>query len=55
MVATTRTRLTYEDYAKTPGDEQYELIDGELIMAPSPNMPHQDSQSNMGWAMQAFV
>ena len=54
MVTSTQ-RLTYEDYANTPDDERYELIDGELIMAPSPNMPHQDSQSNMGWAMQAFV
>jgi Uma2 family endonuclease len=33
MVTTPRTRLTYKDYANTPDDERYELIDGELITA----------------------
>lgn len=51
----TATRLTYEDYAKTPDDERYELLEGELVMAPSPNMPHQDSQSKLGWRMAAFA
>ncbi len=38
------TRLTYEDYAKTPDDARFELIDGELIpMAPSPSVFHQSS------------
>ena len=54
MVTSTR-RLTYEDYANTPDDERYELIDGDLIMAPGPNMPHQDNQANLGGAMQVFV
>ncbi len=37
-------RLTYEDYAKTPDDARFELIDGELIpMAPSPSWLHQSS------------
>ena len=31
-----KPKLTYEDYAKTPDDERWELIDGELIMSPSP-------------------
>lgn len=55
MVTAARTRLTYEDYANTPGDERYELIDGELIMAPGPNMPHQDSQTNLGFYLVRFV
>ena len=41
MVTEVAARLTYEDYAKTPEDERYELIDGELIMAAAPNMLHQ--------------
>ena len=41
MVTETAARLTYEDYANTPDDERYELIDGELIMAAAPNMIHQ--------------
>ena len=55
MVTTVRTRLTYEDYANTPDDERYELINGELIMAPSPNIPHQGNQSKLGWRLAAFV
>ena len=54
MVTATR-RLTYQDYLNTPDDERYELINGELIMAPGPNMPHQDHQANLGGAMQVFV
>lgn len=55
MVATARTRLTYEDYANTPDDERYELIDGELVMAPSPNMIHQGNQSKLGSRMAVFA
>ena len=55
MVTATRTRLTYQDYANTPDDERYELIDGELIVVPSPNMPHQSNQSRLGWRMAEFV
>ena len=54
MVTSTQ-RLTYEDYANTPDDERYELIDGELIMVPGPNMPHQGNQSKLGWRMAAFA
>ncbi len=34
--------LTYADYAALPDDgRRYELIDGELVMTPSPGFPHQ--------------
>lgn len=36
-----RVRYTYEDYAKTPDDVRYQLIDGELILSPSPTFYHQ--------------
>ncbi len=39
MVA--KVELTYEDYAKTPDDVRYELIDGELTSMPSPKWLHQ--------------
>ena len=39
--AKTAVKLTYEDYAKTPDDERCELLNGELIMAPSPTTNHQ--------------
>ena len=48
-------KLTYEDYRETPEDERYELIDGELIVAPAPNIAHQTVQSNLGWRMAGFA
>lgn len=50
-----KTKLTYEDYAKTPDDERWELIDGELIMAPAPNMEHQSIQAELAWHFKAFT
>ncbi len=32
---------TYEDYCATPDDERYELLNGNLMMVPAPNMKHQ--------------
>ena len=54
MVTATR-RLTYEDYANTPDDERYELIDGELIMVPGANFDHQHSQTKLVRWMAPFV
>ena len=48
------TRLTYEDYARTPDDERWELLDGELVMVPSPNMP-QATQAKLGSRLNNFV
>ncbi len=57
MVGMTQTavKLTYEDYRKTPEDERYELIEGELVMAAAPNRAHQTSQANLGAPMHTFV
>lgn len=51
----TKPKLTYEDYAKTPGDERWELIDGELMMSPSPKRAHQRNQMKLGSRMSFFV
>jgi Uma2 family endonuclease len=37
----TKRRLTYEDYAALPDDRRYELIWGEIVVAPAPDVPHQ--------------
>jgi Uma2 family endonuclease len=50
-----KRKLTYEDYAKTPEGERWELIDGELIMPPSPKEAHQSVQGNLGAPMLIFV
>ena len=48
-------KFTYEDYKHTPDDKRYELLDGELIMAPAPNLGHQDVAARLGWRLMRFV
>ena len=36
-----KIKLTYKDYLSTPDDKRYELLDGELILAPAPRTTHQ--------------
>ena len=50
-----KPKLTYEDYAKTPDDERWELIDGELFMSPSPKRAHQRNQMKLGSRMSFFA
>ena len=50
-----RTRATYEDYLNTPDDVRYELLDGELVMAPSPGTRHQRIVMQMAIALQSHV
>ena len=50
-----RTKLTYQDYLNTPDDERYELIDGELIMSPSPRKAHQQTHAKLGTRLYTFV
>jgi Uma2 family endonuclease len=35
-------RWTYEEYYKLDDDQRYEIIDGNLLMAPAPDTWHQD-------------
>ena len=42
MATTERAvKRTYEDYCATPDDKRYELLNGDLMMVPAPNMKHQ--------------
>ena len=50
-----KARLTYADYMKTSDDERYELLNGELIMSPSPKEIHQDISGNLYFRLRAFV
>ncbi len=47
--------LTYEDYARTPDDERWELLDGELVIVPSPNIPHQRVVTDLMTLLNVFV
>ncbi|MFQ5901966.1 MAG: Uma2 family endonuclease [Thermodesulfobacteriota bacterium] len=53
--AVAKNRYTYEDYLKTPDDERYELIEGELIMTPSPKTDHQRISGRIDFALRRFV
>ena len=48
-------KRTYADYCRTPDDERYELLDGELVMSPSPNRSHQRIDTRLGALLHAFV
>lgn len=47
--------FTYEDYRTTPDDERYELLDGDLIMVPAPNLAHQKVQTRLGHRLAQFI
>jgi len=50
-----KKKYTYADYLKTPDDERYELIEGELLMTPSPVMRHQRISRKMLIALDNHV
>ncbi len=41
VTASAKPRPTYEDYLNIPGDDRYELINGEFILVSAPNRSHQ--------------
>jgi Uma2 family endonuclease len=48
-------KFTYQDYINTSDDKRYELIDGELILAPAPRRDHQRVDTRLGWRLARFV
>lgn len=52
---TKKQKYTYDDYLKTPDDKRYELIEGELIMVPSPVIYHQWISKNIEYELEKFV
>ena len=50
-----KTKLTYEDYRNTPDDERWELLNGELVMAPSPATTHQRVFRRLFLMLNSFV
>ena len=50
-----KKKYTYQDYLKTPEDERYELIEGELLMIPAPVPYHQWISKNIEYELEKFV
>ena len=50
-----RIKFTYIDYKNTPDDKRYELLDGELVVVPSPRTGHQKTLLKLGVRLVAFV
>ena len=50
-----RTKATYSDYLKLPQGSRYQLIRGELVLSPSPEMQHQRISRKLEVAMANFV
>ena len=48
-------KLTYDDYCRTPADERYELLDGELMMVPAPNIRHQQVLGRLHLELGRFI
>ena len=53
----TKIKFTYKDYKSLPESEtnRYELIGGELIMVPSPNIYHQRVSGKLEFLLRDFV
>jgi len=53
----TKIKFTYRDYKSLPESEtrRYELMEGELIMVPSPNEYHQRVSGRLEFILRAFV
>ena len=48
-------KFTYQDYRTAPPDQRYELLGGDLIMVPAPNLRHQKVQRRLGQRLSQFI
>lgn len=48
-------KYTYEDYCKISDDKRYELIEGELLMTPSPITRHQRISRRLEFILEKFI
>ena len=52
-----KIKFTYSDYKNLPESEtkRYELLEGELVMVPSPSIYHQRISRNLGSQLWDFI
>ncbi len=50
-----KTKFTYNDYRTAPEDKRYELLEGELIVVPSPTTYHQRISINLLVRLDSWV
>ena len=55
VTAGTKPWPTYQDYLDIPGDDRYELINGEFILVSAPNRAHQMVSVKLVSCMDPFV
>ena len=55
MLLTKSKQATVEDYERLPEGAPYQLICGELIMSPSPNLFHQEIIANIDRTLGVFI
>ena len=48
-------KFTVKDYMSTPEGKRYQLLDGEMILAPSPNTRHQRILISLASALRVFA
>ena len=49
-----RRRMTYQEYEKLPEGADFQLIDGEIVMTPSPGSVHQEVQARLGFLLHQY-
>jgi Uma2 family endonuclease len=55
VIETPAKRWTYEEHYKLEDDQRYEIIDGNLIMVPTPDRWHQDGLSNLHFLLRLYL
>lgn len=56
MLEQTRTRITVAEFYQLEETNQIiELIDGEIVMSPAPELPHQDATGNIYTMFKSFT
>lgn len=55
MELTEEKLKTYDDYAKLPEGASYQLIAGEIIMSPAPDLLHQDILGTIFYELRQFI